>query len=619
MRKCSSCEVFLLAVFIFLAIGVIVVATLLSLGILGDKNPSEVTISTTDADKEKPGPQDSLASTSPLGEYRYAGVAAPNPECSEIATEMLAKCGSAVDAAIAALLCTAVGSPQNSGIGGGFFMTVYKRETNETTIIDARETAPAAATETMYLNSSLEKPSVWGGLAVGVPGDVAGMWEAHKRFGNLEWKDLFAPAIKMAQDGVKVTPHMYQEAKGYMSDTGSKPLDKFKELRDMLTKSGSDAELLEAGDIQKRPKLANTLQVIADEGASAFYTGSLTDTIVKEIQDFGGIITKDDLKNYVAKVKQPVISTLKNGTKLYGPPPPSSGIVVQFILSLLDGFDLKFESVEEQVESYHKIAEAFKWGYAKRTYFGDTDFENGTLLELMTNMTNPDFIASIRERITEMNMTANASHYSPFSVVADAGTTHISVLAPNGDAVSVTSSINWGYGSLVKGNVTGIIYNNEMDDFSTPGQANAWGFSPSPSNFIVPGKRMQSSMSPTIVTDDAGDVTLVVGAAGGSRIITATSLVALHTLKRNKNIKQAMDARRIHHQLLPPVLNVEDGISDEVKRGLEKRGHVINPITVKDGTFSSGGSAVQGVHRVGHKEVKANSDFRLSGGNTDGF
>ncbi|CAH1777934.1 unnamed protein product [Owenia fusiformis] len=561
--------------------------------------------------------KDHFISSSPMGNYCQAAAVSPTDIGSETAKDILSKGGSAVDACIAALLCNAVANPQYSGLGGGLFMTIYKRNSKKVTIIDARETAPSGSTEHMFINSEKMKPSILGGLAIAVPGDVKGMWEAHKLFGKLPWEDLFQPAISLAEKGASFNE---QASKWAKIVNGEQPesynegaenfLDLFEELRSMVTKEGSN-ELLQIGDTQKRPKLAETLKTIAREGGDAFYEGSLTGTIVDEIRSSGGIITADDLNNYKVKVKEAFTITLQDGTVLAGPPPPASSAVVQYILALLDGFDLEFSTIDEEIESYHKIAESIKMGFARRTCLGDLDCQvDSALSELVDRMSDPDHIDSIRSKLSDR--TFPASHYSPYSLKTDGGTAQISILAPNGDAVSLSSSLNFGYGSLVKGKTTGIIYNNAMDDFSTPGVTNEWGLCASPYNYIVPGKRMQSSMAPIIAIDGSGDVVLVQGCAGGPKIIPSSVMAAFQVLKHKKTIKEALDFPRIHHQLDPDVLLVEEGISEAVIEGLREKGHVCEKV-------KEIASAVQAIHRKGDSKITANSDYRRVGGGACGF
>ncbi|XP_067653668.1 glutathione hydrolase 1 proenzyme-like [Haliotis asinina] len=514
--------------------------------------------------------------------FRFASVASDTKQCSEVGTNILAKGGSAVDAAIATALCSCVLNAQSCGLGGGFFMTVYNRTSGTSYVLDARERAPLAANSTMYVGRE-RAASLNGGLAIAVPGELMGYWEAHQRFGKLRWKNLFEPTIKICREGLNVT-----EATAFGIN---RSID--------LLRSGSftmyfsaNGGVVGVGDTVTYPKLADTLETISTEGALAFYNGSLTDAIVSEIQENGGIITKEDLNTYTVSWRTPLTFTLRDGTTVHSMPAPGSGAVYAYILNILDGYNLTTESVsndDNRILTYHRIAEAFKFAYAKRTELGDEDFEN--VAELMRNMTSREFGDATRARIDDA-ATHDATYYgATFSSQPDQGTSHISVVDAEGNAVAITSTINYYFGSKVLGRTTGIMYNNEMDDFSTPGTVNVYGVPASPANFIKPRKRPLSSMCPSVVVDNSGDVVLVLGGSGGTRITTAASLITLNTLKFGMSPGQALDYKRLHHQLLPPTLSVEDEFPQAVLNGLIAKGHnvtgygftsVVNIVRVKD-------------------------------------
>ncbi|XP_013421791.1 glutathione hydrolase 1 proenzyme [Lingula anatina] len=546
-------------------------------------------------------------SASRLGEYRFAAVAADAGECSKVGTEFLARCGSAVDATIATLLCIGVHNAHSMGVGGGFFMTVYNRANKTAHTIDAREQAPAAAYETMFTNNPSKTATTIGGLAIGVPGEIRGYWLAHQRFGKLPWRELFVPTINMCRSGIKV---------GKALEKALIALEKYilndASLSEVFAPRG---KILKAGDMMYRYKLAVTLEKIANatDGVSEFYDSELTRDIVDEIQEKGGIITRQDMREYTVKEKEPLTLEMNNGMKVYTPRPPSSGAVYQFILNILQGYNFTTQELHgsHAVRTYHRMVEAMKFAYAKRTEFGDEDYlRNTTLDQLVKNMTSLEFGDHIRSLITD-STTHDTAYYGPtFYDRMTEGTSHLSVLAGNGDAVAVTSTINLYLGSRVRGKKTGIIYNNQMDDFSSPNITNAFGIAPSPNNFIRPGKRPLSSMCPTIIVNKDGDVILVVGASGGSRITTAIAYVTARTLWFGENIKQAIDARRIHHQLLPPEISYEEGFRKVYISGLRALNHNLTDKAVMP-------SVVQGIHRSG-SAIYANSDFR-KGGYPDGY
>ncbi|XP_066267537.1 glutathione hydrolase 1 proenzyme-like isoform X1 [Branchiostoma lanceolatum] len=577
----------------------IVVALVMAIG-LG------VGLSTRRSRQEKVVGESCQADSPPVGSggpYSRAAVAADAGRCSEIGSDILEKGGSAVDSAIASLLCVGIMNAHSMGIGGGFFMTVYNKETNTADIINARETAPAGASENMYASAS----STTGGLAVAVPGEIRGYWEAHQRHGKLPWKDLFQPAIQLAEEGFCIGNAMsiaIDRSKDLIESPESHMCDVF---------CDENNNVLGKNQIMKRPQLAETLRAIADGGADSFYTGEIAKNLVKDIQDADGIITEQDLRDYQAEVTPPLNISLAGGLTVLSSPAPSSGPVLSLILNILDGYRLNASSVDgddNQILTYHRIVEAFKFAYAKRTELGDPNFVE--IEELVRNMTSRDFADTLRLRIDD-STTHNYTYYGPsFALSPDGGTSHLSVLGPNGDAVSVTSTINLYFGAKLRSPSTGIILNDEMDDFSTPNLTNAFGVPPSPANFIRPGKRPLSSMVPVVVLDSNNDVRLVVGASGGTKITTATAYAAMQHLWFGLNIKDAVEKPRMHHQLVPQRVDIESSrlfTPQAVLDGLLQKGHVIN---------EAGSAIVQAVARVGSDVITAACDS-IKGGFPAGF
>lgn len=452
-------------------------------------------------------------------------------------------------------------------------MNYYKRSEKKGYAIMAREMAPGAATEDMYTNGTSSRE---GGAAIGIPGEVKGLYEAWKLGGKLPWASLFKPAIQMCIEGFPVGKLLDHDIKAQ-----AEYINRYGELKKMMTNTNT-GELLKEGEILKLPKLAATLQKIAAD-PHTFYNGSLADDIAKDIQDGAGIITVDDLKMYTAVVKDPLVLDMMGKYKALSPPPPSSGAVILLILNILNGYNLNADSVstgEMAVETFHRIAEAFKHGFSVRTNLGDTDQDSQEIKdnvnELLQNMTSLSWGSGKRAKITRN--THDTAYYEPTYnfTIPDAGTTHISVLGPEGDAVSITSTINIYFGSKIVGNRTGIVFNDEMDDFSTPNTKNYFGVPASPANFIKPFKRPLSSMSPTIVIDNDGDVKLVTGATGGTRIITSTVLNIVEILMLNFGLKESIEFPRMHHQLLPPELRIEKSMPQVILDGLRERGHVFD-------------------------------------------
>ncbi|XP_052779497.1 glutathione hydrolase 1 proenzyme-like [Mya arenaria] len=464
----------------------------------------------------------------------------------------------------------------------------------------------------MLWNKNVCKPfSPLGGLAIGIPGEIKGLYKAWKLGGRLPWKQLLQPAIKLCKEGFKVGNALEAAIR-----STSRFFPDFPNLRDLLTNPATNG-IYKKGETMKAPKLAQTLETIAKEGPDAFYNGSLSANIAADIQDAGGIITEEDLANYTLRIEEPLTFRLDSGHVVYSPRPPSGGAVYLFILNILNEFRFSNDSVStvpKAKRTWHRMVESFKHAYALRTQLGDNQVGTPAFRdyvdELVRNMTDPTFGAARRERIRDCS-TFEADYYQPmFFNIWDNGTSHLSVLGPNGDAVSITSTINLFFGSKVVGTRTGIVFNNEMDDFSTPGTINSFGVPASEANFIEPWKRPLSSMTPSLVIDRNGDVQLVVGASSGTRIIPATALVTVATLDWGWGIKEAIDYPRVHHQLFPETLQIQTGFPGEVIDGLRAMGH---NITMLDSAFS----VVQGILRRGDY-ITANSDYRKDGA-PDGY
>ncbi|PSN56496.1 Gamma-glutamyltranspeptidase 1 [Blattella germanica] len=400
-------------------------------------------------------------------DYAFAAVATNGLPCADIGRDVLLRNGSAVEAAIAALFCEGVTCPQSMGIGGGFLMTIYDHKNKRTTTLNARETAPRASNETMFNGNK--------SLSQYVPGELRGYLEAFNRFksGNVEWADLIQPTIDLCRNGIYVT--------AYMSS-------KMKEAEDRIKMSPTLSEILinketnevwKAGDKMKRLKLAETLEIIKWE-PDALNNGSLTEGL--------------------------------NNITMHTVPLPGSGVLLALMLNVLN----EYVPSNDNVTTYQRMVEVFKYAYGRRTHLGDPKFVD--LEELVKELTSKEYAAAVRRNISDYQTWQDPEHYgAEVYVPEDHGTAHLSVLAPNGDAVSVTSTVNL---------LTGIILNDEMDDFSAPNITNAFGVPPSPANFIKPGKRPLSSMVPSIFTDGNGQVKLITGAAGGTTITTATALVS---------------------------------------------------------------------------------------------
>ena len=500
----------------------------------------------------------------------HSGMAvAQESRAARIGIEILDRGGNAVDAAVAVGFALAVTYPRAGNLGGGGFMVIHLAKDNRDVAIDYRETAPAAATPTMFLDAKGNpdpKKSRDSGLAVGVPGTVAGLALAREKYGSgkLSLADLIAPAIRLASQGFPVE-----------DDTA----DSLPRAKERLARWPSSASLflnggepLHEGDRLLQFDLADTLQAIAQDGPRAFYQGSIAGEIADAVVKAGGIMTKDDLANYHA-LERPVVRGTYRGYDIVSMPPPSSGGVALIeMLNILEGYDLAKLGRGDQ--SLHDLIEAMKRAYADRAVFmGDPDAVKMPIAGLLSKK----YAAALRAGIGDKATPAADIHAGKPADAEGQNTTHFSVIDRDGNAVSNTYTLNFSYGLGLVADGTGVLLNNELDDFtSKPGTANAYGLVGFNANLPAPNKRPLSSMTPTIVLKD-GKPFLITGSPGGSRIITAVLQVISNVIDFHMAVDKAVSAPRLHNQWQPDRTLAEPGFAPDVLDALQRRGHKIVP------------------------------------------
>lgn len=511
-------------------------------------------------------------------------VVSDSPLATKAGMEILERGGNAVDAAIATALALSVVDQASSGLGGGGLMVIYDAKERRAHALDFRESAPEGARKELYMKDGKPLPSLslTGGLAVAVPGEVAGLFAAFKRFGSLPLPALAAPAIKYAIEGFPLGAGLR-----FAIDRQQATMRKFPELaRIFLPKDEVPAE----GEPIRQPELGETLKALASQGLDVFYQGWIGQAIVETVKKEGGVLTLDDLKNYKAVWREPLIGQYRKRTVIAMPPPSSGGVAILQMLGVLEGHLLSKLSHNEGTY-LHLLAEAMKHAFADRAqYLGDPDFVKAPL----TMLTSKDYATWIRSRISPVK-TQPPKFYGLVNFKSEqGGTTHFSVVDRFGNAVACTQSVNTRFGSKVLVAKTGIVLNNTMDDFAIYPSGNVYGLTGNEANSLQPKKRPLSSMAPTILLQ--GDrPQIVVGGSGGPRIISATLQTILNLIDFQMPVKEAVGSPRIHHQWVPDNLIAEAAIPAEAKRSLELRGHhvrergvagVVQAIIVKQGKAS---------------------------------
>ncbi len=518
---------------------------------------------------------------------KKAMVVSVHAEASKVGAGILSKGGNAVDAAVATGFALAVVHPAAGNIGGGGFMLV-RTAGGEVHFLDYREKAPRAATRDMYLDAQgniIPNASLVGYKAVGVPGSVAGLVYAQKHWGKLPLKTVMEPAIHLASEGVKLT---YEEAQS-MHD---QDLARFPDSKRIFQRDG---RYYEAGEIFRQPELAHTLTRIAAD-PDDFYKGAMAHELAAEMQRGGGLITAQDMAEYEVKERAPIRGTYRGYEVISAPPPSSGGVTLLEALNILEGYEIGSMG-SRSADSIHLTSEAFRRAFYDRAEFlGDPDFSQLPIAQLI----DKNYAKGWRESLEMMKVTDSkdmhrpsgfgqldrqAASHSPYQGPEHGNTTHYSVVDPDGNAVSVTTTLNESFGSAVTAGKLGFLLNDEMDDFtSKPGVPNGYGLIQGEANSIGPGKRPLSAMAPTIVSKD-GKLLMVLGSPGGPRIITTVANILMGVIDYGLDIQQAVNAPRFHHQWEPDEIDIETvGISPDTIKLLEARGHKVR----KQGYWSDG-------------------------------
>ncbi|KAL7774808.1 hypothetical protein CFE70_005723 [Pyrenophora teres f. teres 0-1] len=530
--------------------------------------------------------QGALGSPVTVGEGKLGAVASSSNICSHIGTDLLKIGGNAADAMVGTVVCVGVIGMYHSGLGGGGFMLV-RAPNGAYEFIDFRETAPAAAFEDMYKDNV--NASMTGGLASAVPSEVRGLQYLHEKYGVLPWAKVLAPAVKVAREGWKVNEDLVRYMESATATAGYNFLVDNKEFAVDFAPKG---QLLKLGETITRKRYANTIETLANEGPDAFYKGPIADATIRALQASNGIMTLQDLTNYKVAIRKPSTINYRD-YKLTACGAPSGGDVALSTLKFMEGYSKVGDPSNINLTT-HRLDESMKFAYALRAELGDPNFVQG-MDKYQEGIVSEATAKEIRSKIYD-NKT--------FESLETPGTSHVVTADASGMAITLTTTVNLLFGSKVVVPETGVIMNNEMNDFSIPGASNAFGFIPSAANFIRPGKRPLSSISPVIVehlnSNLANAFYVAIGAAGGSRIITATVQNLIHILDGNMTTAEALAAPRMHDQLMPAQVSFEYGFDNRTTAFLKSLGANVT-------WNGSTGSSAQGLRRL------ANGTFEAAG------
>ena len=493
---------------------------------------------------------------------------------TRVGEKILNKGGNAYDASIAIAFTLAVVLPRAGNIGGGGFMVMYDQETKKPYSIDYREKAPLLSTKDMYLNQdgsfNDQMLSTFGYLSIGVPGTVAGLWDVHKKFGSLPWSVLLEDAINLAEKGFEITPFLADILFKY-----NEKLSFFDETKNIFQASYPDFK----GELLIQTDLSKTLKIISEKGRDGFYKGSVANKIAKAMKDNNGLITKSDLENYNPVWRKPLISQYRGNNVITMGPPSSGGLHIIQMLNILENYDLK-EMNHNSKDYINLLTEVMKYAYSDRSkYLGDPDFYDVPVEKITSKKYGKRIFNDI-----EIGQSKPVGEVKPgmYLETESHETTHFSVADADGNIVSSTYTLNSTFGSGVVIGGTGIVMNNEMDDFSAaPGIPNQFNLLGAEANEIAPNKRPLSSMTPTIVMKN-NELFFTTGSPGGSRIISAVLQSILNIIDFDMNLEETTKARRIHHQWFPDILEIEYSLDNKIRKELEDMNYSIvitDPLT----------------------------------------
>ncbi|CAH3132791.1 unnamed protein product [Pocillopora meandrina] len=557
-----------------------------------------------------------LAPPSEPLEFKTAAVSADYKKCSEYGADILrVQNGNAVDAAIATALCVGVVNAHSAGIGGGGFMIIYDKKSGKTRSINFRETVAALEkADTMrdlqhlmfeWKEREIKTRNPGEGEFIGIPGELRGFEMAWKKYGRLPWKDLFRPAIEIATNGFPATPAILAAVEKNAPNVSSDP-----GLSELFKPNG---QFVKEGDVIKRTKYGKTLKKIAEGGADVFYRGKMAKQIVKDLRSAGSKISLKDLKNYEASELKALETDLPGvkGYKILTVPPPAGGVALIDILNILKGYNFGPEDMKKHpVRTYHRMIEAFNFVAARETYLTDPAFDD-KVDEIVRQMLDPEEGEKLRQKIDDT--THSYDYYGPINYHIDVtdGTTHLSVLDEEGNAVSITTSINKYFGAKLRSLELGIIYNDQLWDAINL-YVNEFNLK---ADSLRPRKRPMSLASPSIILDGKGNVRMVIGAAGGKYIATALSQVLMNYFWFGDSLKDAVSKPRLHSQLFPSIILVEPNFPEKYIEGLKRYGHkrITNDTTLFTGTPLQIMGVVQLVVRKDDGELLALADYRKGG------